>query len=175
MFHLQEGERIDVKARKHWFLLFSNSFGIFVIYLIPFIGWGFLKNQSGVPLFNADASLLFFLSSIWTLLIWAKLFGIWTNYYLDIWIVTNNRIVNIEQRGLFDREVSTLRIERIQDVTLEINGIIATVLDFGDVNVQTAGESEEFIMKGIANPERVKSKILKYIDIKTKKQKIDFL
>jgi len=68
-------------------------------------------------------------------------------------------------------------MERIQDVTYEVEGIVATILGFGDVHVQTAGESDEFLIKGISNPERVKKKILGHIDVKTKqtKQKIDFL
>ena len=167
MLHLKKGEHIDIKARKHWFLLFRASFGILVIYLLPFFGWVFLTRQTGYLLPQVSSSLLVFLSSLWTLIIWAKFFSIWTDYYLDIWIVTDSRIVNIDQKGLFSREVSTLRIERIQDVTYEINGIVATVLDFGTVHVQTAGESEEFVIKGIAHPEYVKRRILGHIDTHT--------
>lgn len=169
MLHLQEGEHIDIKARKHWFLLFRELFGIFVIYLLPFIGWKYMTSQLGGSAPPIDSSLIVFLASTWTLLIWAKVFHIWTDYYLDIWIVTNSRIVNIDQKGLFSREVSTLRVERIQDVTVEIHGIIATVLGFGNVLVQTAGESEEFLIKGIKNPERVKRKILDHIDTKSRR------
>ena len=168
MLHLQEGERIDIKARKHWFILFRASFGIFIIYLLPFVGWRFFTGQAGVSLPPVNPSLLIFLSSVWTLLLWAKFFSLWTDHYLDIWIVTDRRIVNIDQKGLFSREVSTLRIECVQDVTLEIHGIVATVLGFGNVLVQTAGESEEFLIKGIANPEYVKRKILGHIDARTR-------
>ncbi|MFC1730791.1 PH domain-containing protein [candidate division KSB1 bacterium] len=166
MLHLHEGEHVDIKARKHWFMLFRDSFGILAVYLLPFIGWKFLISQSGVSLPPTDGSLQIFLSSLWTLIIWAKLFAIWTDYYLDIWVVTSGRIVNVDQKGLFHREVSTLRMERIQDVTYEIDGIVATVLGFGDVHVQTAGEVKEFVIKGIKDPERVKKKILGHINTK---------
>ncbi len=168
MLHLQEGEHIDIKSRKHWFLLFRNSVGILIVYLIPFIVWQFISSAQGVTLPPFNPALLTLMASTWTLLVWAKFFALWTDYYLDIWIVTDSRIVNIDQKGLFNREVSTLRIERIQDITVEINGIVATVLGFGDVHVQTAGESEEFLIKGIANPEHVKRKILEHIDTKSR-------
>ncbi len=168
MLHLQEGEQIDIKARKHWFLLFRDLFGILIVFIIPFALWKYLTSQIGTTLPTLNLNLLLFISSVWTLIIWAKLFGIWTDYYLDIWIVTDRRIVNIDQKGLFSREVSTLRMERIQDVTLEVHGIVATVLGFGNVHVQTAGESEEFLIKGINNPERVKRKILEHIDTRVK-------
>lgn len=171
MLHLQEGEHIDIKARKHWFLLFGDSVGILFLYLAPFIVWKLAVEQLGIILPHLSTSFIFFISSTWTLLMWAKLFTIWTDYYLDIWIVTSNRIVNIDQKGLFNREVSTLQIERIQDVTFEIRGIVATVLGFGDVHVQTAGEMEEFLIQGVANPERVKRKILGHIDTKTKEHR----
>lgn len=169
MLHLQKGEHIDIKARKHWFLLVRELFGIFIVYLIPFIGWKFLTSQVGNPFPQVELSLMVFFSSTWTLFMWAKFFSIWTDYYLDIWIVTDSRIINIDQKGLFNREVSTLRMERIQDVTFEIHGIVATILGFGNVHVQTAGESEEFLIKGIKNPEHVKRKILEHIDTKTNK------
>jgi len=167
MLHLQEGEQVDIKARKHWFSLFRDSFGIIVIYLIPYIVWKFLINYTDVSIPELDTSVVTFILSAWTLILWAKFFNVWTDYYLDIWVVTNNRIMNIEQKGLFKREVSTLRIERIQDVTIKVDGIVATVLGFGDVCVQTAGETEEFVIEGIANPENVKRKILRHIDDKT--------
>jgi len=172
MLHLQEGEQIDIKARKHWFLLFTDSIGILFLYLAPFIVWKLAVGQLEIVIPHPSTSLVFFLSSTWTLLMWAKLFSVWTDYYLDIWIVTSNRVVNIDQKGLFNREVSTLQIERIQDVTFEINGIVATILGFGDVHVQTAGEKEEFLIKGISNPEGVKRKILGHIDTKTKENRI---
>lgn len=121
-------------------------------------------NQPDIALPTLHESLPLFLASVWTLLLWAKFFAIWTDYYLDVWIVTDRRIVNIDQKGLFHREVSTLRMERIQDVTLEIEGIIATVLGFGDVLVQTAGETGEFVIKGVNNPEHIKRKILSHVD-----------
>jgi uncharacterized membrane protein YdbT with pleckstrin-like domain len=93
-----------------------------------------------------------------------KLFAVWTDYYLDIWIVTNRKLVSIDQIGLFNREISTLRMERIQDVTFSINGIVATLLNFGDIHVQTAAEEREFVMRGIAHPDRVKRLILTHID-----------
>ena len=63
-------------------------------------------------------------------------------------------------------------MERIQDITIDIHGIIPTLLDFGDIHVQTAGDSQEFVMKGAPNPRRLKELILKesdkYVDMNQK-------
>jgi len=90
--------------------------------------------------------------------------GIWTDYYLDVWTVTDKRIIDQEQQGLFHRRTSVFRIERIQDVTIEVRGIVATLLNFGDIHVQTAGEAQEFIMYGIAHPKYVREIILEQLD-----------
>ena len=168
MIHLQEGEHIDIKARKHWFMLFRDSAGIIIIYLLPFLAWELLQNDFGLMSFSfqdsASPTLLLFLASAWTLFNWAWFFTAWTSHYLDIWIVTDRRIVDIDQKGLFHREISTLRMEKVQDVTFETNGIVATVFGFGDVHVQTAGESEGFVIRGVAEPERIKNLIVKHID-----------
>ncbi|MCW9054620.1 MAG: PH domain-containing protein [Candidatus Pacebacteria bacterium] len=168
MIHLQEGERIQVKARKHWFLFARDAFGVIILALLPFIGWGLLVNQSPLTtnliLGRLSVSLTTFLISTWLLIMWAWLFTVWTEYYLDIWIVTDRRIINIEQKSLFNREISTLRVERIQDVTAEVTGIVATVLNFGDIHVQTAGEVKEFAMLGVSRPEHAKRIILENLD-----------
>ena len=82
-----------------------------------------------------------------------------TNYYLDVWYVTSDKLVDIEQRGLFHRDEAALRLENIQDVAIASKGIIQTLLGFGNIRAQTAGERREFIMRNIANPERVKEVI----------------
>ena len=108
--------------------------------------------------------LLIFLISLLALIIWIRFFSLVTDIYLDSWTITNKRIIDIDQRGFFNRQVSSFRIERIQDVTTDINGIIATFLNFGDIHVQTAGDDQEFIIHGVPNPKAIKQNILKEVD-----------
>jgi uncharacterized membrane protein YdbT with pleckstrin-like domain len=68
--------------------------------------------------------------------------------------------VNIEQKGLFIREMSELKIANIQDVTTEVTGVIPSVLNFGDVFVQTAGEARRFRFRQVPNPYGIKDQIM---------------
>ncbi len=79
-----------------------------------------------------------------------------TDYWLDVWIVTSERIINTEQHGLFNRAVSEVHLEQIQDITSETRGFLETFLTFGDVFIQTAAERERFQFKNIDNPDDVK-------------------
>lgn len=171
MIHLLKDERVEAVIRKHWLVLLGDSIGLIILYVIPFIiYWYFFDSAVTIDFlidkiyFNPSPSVLVFAVSAWTLLAWAKLFAIWTDYYLDVWFITNRRIIDIEQRGFFNRNVSTFRMERIQDVTVEIKGIVATLLNFGNIHVQTAGESQEFIIKGIGRPKYVKDIIMHQTD-----------
>ena len=102
--------------------------------------------------------------SAYYLFIWLFFFHAFVDYYLDIWIVTDRRIVNIEQKGLFAREVSEQKLFRIQDVTSELKGIIPTFLNFGTVYIQTAAEEPRFVFKQIPDPGRVAQTIIKLVE-----------
>lgn len=83
----------------------------------------------------------------------------WTDYYLDVWILTDKRLIDVEQRGLFHRKVSSLDLRNIQDIKIETKGLIATFLKFGDIHVQTAGADREFVIREAYNPELVKRQL----------------
>jgi uncharacterized membrane protein YdbT with pleckstrin-like domain len=83
----------------------------------------------------------------------------WTDNYLDVWTLTNERIINREQKGLFNRVVSELELIRIQDITVEQKGFLATILGYGNVYIQTAGEMERFIFEQVPHPYKISKAI----------------
>lgn len=149
------------EIRRHWFVVVSESTAVALLALIPFIALG---ASSAIHLSPELFYVILSLCAGWLLILWSIFFIIWTNYYLDVWIVTDQRIIDIEQITLFNRVVSEFRLDRVQDVTIKVNGLIATLLDFGDIHVQTAGEMEKFLIKGVPKPYVVKDKIIKEHD-----------
>jgi len=93
------------------------------------------------------------------LIAWIIFFIIWTNYYLDVLLVTDKRIIDVEQRGFFSREISTVRLENIEDITINVSGVLATFLNYGTLKIQTAAEAREFIIHDVPEPNMVKSTI----------------
>ena len=169
MIELATDEQVQLVKRKHWFIIFAELSAYGIIFLIPFFAYIFISGNeitlgNQIILLELETSLFIFIASAWTLLIWMRAVGVWTDYYLDVWMVTDKRIIDIEQKSFFHRQTSVFRIERIQDITIETRGIIATLLNFGDIHVQTAGESQEFVMLGIANPKYVRRIILRQQD-----------
>jgi len=159
----EKDENIILVLRRHWFVILKFIARFLLFAAIP-VGIYFVIVNFYPALINNTNSLsyalLFLGASFYYLFIWLLLFATWLDYYLDVWIVTNKRIISIELRGLFSRVVSELRITRVQDVTSEIRGIIPTFLNYGNVNIQTAAEEERFNFKQVPHPDFVKRKII---------------
>ena len=161
MLTLGQNEKIISIYRRHWIaLFFMISRTVFNIALIFFLKYGliYVFSSETISEFDSYINLSFYLLLEFALL---GLFLNLTDYYLDIWIVTNERMIFIELKGLFRRFVSSVSLKDIQDITSIIKGIIATFLDYGTLKIQSAGTDGEFLFKQISHPNEVKALILK--------------
>ena len=158
------GEEKDEKTllliRRHPFFILTRLVVFLFLALIPVaVGLSF----SSFLYSNDLLASFFFVSSLWYLLIWSGIFYALTMYTLDVWIVTNRRIIDSAQHGFFNRTISELHLARIQDISVETRGFIQTILHFGDLQVQTAGTEEKFKFHQIPHPEKVKDEIMKLV------------
>ncbi|MFA5777358.1 MAG: PH domain-containing protein [Parcubacteria group bacterium] len=168
---IEANEGLIKIMHRHWFNIFKQfipvllavffmaaSLVFFPVYFSDFRSGSFLK-------------LFLFVESLFAILVWIYGFFVWIDYYFDIWVITNERIINIEQKGLFVRSLSEVKFEKIQDVTVEVTGFIPTILNYGDVFVQTAAEKERFIFRQIPNPYKTKDLIMNLQKKQAKRQK----
>lgn len=81
-------------------------------------------------------------------------------YLLDTWIITNHRVIDSEQHGFFNRTVAELSLAKIQDVSTDIQGPLATWLKYGNLDIQTAGTIDKFTFKQIPDPVAVKDMLM---------------
>lgn len=61
----------------------------------------------------------------------------WINWHFSVFIVTNQRFIQISQKGLFTRSVADLGLSQIQSINYEIKGLQETLLGFGTIKMQT--------------------------------------
>lgn len=163
MIDLSPQEDVVFTARKHWFVFVAEVFGLLILAVIPFILLVVVTSLNvDVTRFLPGNAVLLITSILtgWLTLVWVVLFVTWTHYYLDMIIVTDKKIVEVDQRGLFSREVSSFALDRIQDITIDTHGLLATLLDFGDIHIQTAGENREFVLRSAARPNNIKRRII---------------
>lgn len=76
-------------------------------------------------------------------------------WYWNAGIVTSERVVDIDQRGFFDRAVSEAPYDKIQDVSYKIKGVFGTVFNIGAVIIQTAGASSTIELLDVGDPKDV--------------------
>jgi len=156
---LLPNEKIILVRRRHWFKLFESmaglGFGIFVALAAPLI-----VSAAYPEVFRGFTHEILLGAGLFLQLFAVALFLMFADYYLDVWMVTNERLVFVELRGLFSRKVSSVNYRNIQDVSAEVKGIIPTLLNYGNLQVQTAGEFHEFIFKDVPHPYELKDKIL---------------
>jgi uncharacterized membrane protein YdbT with pleckstrin-like domain len=94
---------------------------------------------------------------------WLFFFLSITDFVLDVWYITNKRIIDVQQEGFFSRKVAEQYLNRIQDVTSETVGILPTIFKYGNVRVQTAGEHEQFLFGDVSEPDQVRQMIMELI------------
>lgn len=154
-------ETVVLFLRRHWIDLLRIFFFSGVLFVLPAVVGTLIELANPELLIHPfwGPSLLAILFA-YLLVVLVLTCTELTDYWLDVWIVTNERIINTEQQGLFNRVVSEVYLYQVQDVTSETKGLIATFLTFGDVFVQTAAERERFEFKNIDNPDDVKTAIV---------------
>jgi len=164
MIDLHPDEKIILTSRKHWFVFFEEITTFSIALLIPLLLAPLynpiIENAQGLWEGTQAVAALVFFASAWILLAFMMFFVFFTNYYLDILIITNKRVIDVEQISLFSREVVTAALPKIEDVKIEVKGFIATYLKFGDIYIQTAAASREILVKGINHPERVRQMLV---------------
>jgi len=115
-----------------------------------------------LALFGWAASRVPFLSWLWTGLIIIVVLGVVTavvldlyRYRNDLWMITNQRIVDSTRHSPFHHTLSTADLVNVQDINIHRQGLLPTLFKFGDVSCQTASQSNLFIFMGVGNPEQV--------------------
>lgn len=161
MISLVPGEIALLVMRRHWIVFVAPTAVFLALLLTPPIA--FLVGRAYLPALALPAvrPVANFFLALYSLAILAYLLVRWIEYYLDVWVITSERIIDIEQKTLFHREISEMPLDRIQNVTVEIPGFLATVLGFGNVKIQTAGAGE-FTVSEVAEFNRAKEVILQH-------------
>lgn len=158
-FHLEQNERVLLVLRRHWFVLLREFTAVLFLVLLGIMIFSIKDLWRGTLDARMFDNIISFLLSLYALLVLALVFAIWINYRLDVWIITTKRVIDVEQRGLFNREISEFLVANIQDITTEVPTMIMTLFDFGNMTIQTAGQ-KNFVVREIPHMEKAKRIIL---------------
>lgn len=85
-------------------------------------------------------------------------FPSWIGWHFSVFIVTDQRFIQISQKGLFHRAVSDINLRQVQSVNYEIAGLQETLLGFGTIKLQTY--VGDLVIHNVHHPAKVQKRIL---------------
>lgn len=171
---LEPDEKVIKTVRMHWFIITMELLAIILVALIPLflaIALLFMPVDSPIRSMFIDYFLYFlFASCLWMIMATIAAVSTWTHYFLDLWVITDRRIIVIDQVHFFNRKVSNFRLERLQDIKVKVSGIIPTLLNYGTVRAQTASAAESnFTSPALPAPRELQSLIQTAMDARLAK------
>ena len=149
--NLDDDEEILLFLKRH---LVTNSPWIFKAILASLVPLLFLIFLSffGVIL---PEDYTFTLVLFYYLMLLGYIFVQFISWFFNITLVTNQRVVDIDFSQLVFESVAATKLPQLEDVSYHQVGVLASVFDYGDVTVQTAGKASNFLFAQVPHPEKV--------------------
>jgi uncharacterized membrane protein YdbT with pleckstrin-like domain len=149
-----DDERVIIYERRHWFTIIKWIRRPFILLLISsLIAWVMTTLLEPTSILSLVFYCPAILSLIW--LVWNALD--WEN---DRYILTDKRVIHIEKKYLTREKRDEAPLVMIQDVYVEMKGLMTHLLYFGDVTIQTAGTLGTIRLRGIQKPRKAQAQIL---------------
>lgn len=165
MFHFpgqREGEKVLMVVHKHPIVYVKLMVAFAVVVVLPIILFSLFFFSAYPATEYYDASLIVGISISLYFLYGLLLACIkWIDEEFDVFIITSDRLIDVTQLSFLRRTVTSTPLEQIQDTTGEIHGFLPTILQYGNITVQTAaGDASNINIDRISDPEGVARKIL---------------
>ena len=153
---LQKEEKVMEMVQRHIVYLLKNLAGVFLTGVVPFIVLVVISSTAD----GVVRTIIVLAAIIWGIGALIVLYFTWYRYQNDIWVITNQRLIDSTKRHPFHHQVSSADLVNVEDMTIIKDGVLPTMFNYGDLRCQTAGAQGTFVLYGIPNP----SKMLEVVD-----------
>ncbi|MBW3538517.1 PH domain-containing protein [Candidatus Parcubacteria bacterium] len=146
-----EGESVRLVFHQHPLVMRKALiFGLLAILIavLPLLVWPLSDVATKIALYTPLAVLAYW-------------FYHWISWYYSVYVVTNERIVEIKQRGFFNRRVIEFGLDKVQNVNYHVKGFQAVLFQFGDITVQTY--VGDLVMSTVYKPVQVHQQIVEVV------------
>jgi membrane protein YdbS with pleckstrin-like domain len=155
-----ENEEIHLFLRRHfitnipWILLSG------ILFLLPLILSPFIDTVLPISSLLSGGALFILVAFYYIVVFGAVVLASFINWYFNVYIVTNERVVDVDFINILYREISATRLNLIQDVTVKTGGVIRAIFNYGAVFIQTAGAARNIDFIDVPKPHQVADFIL---------------
>ena len=149
-----EGEEIEMVFHQHPLVMRKALIvGLFVIMFAV------------LPLAFEQIYLYEWLPPILLNIMWVAVIGVfaawfysWIGWYYTVYIVTDTRIMEIKQKGFFNRKIEEWQLDNISSVNYHVNGFQAVLFGYGDITARTY--VGDLVMRTIHKPAEIHEQLV---------------
>lgn len=150
-----DDEEMLLLFRKHPIVMRRSIIVASILLLLPVMYTGGLTyfrpdNPPTIPFFFGSLILGLFLAFI-------VMFYAWIGWNFSVYIVTNQRFIQITQKGLWKRSVIDIGLDKIQTISYEVSGFQETLLGFGTIVIQTY--VGELVIHDVHHPKHIQKRM----------------
>lgn len=102
--------------------------------------------------------------TVWYLITTAFIFEEFLGWFFHVNIVTDERVLEVDFINLIYREMTDANLSNIEDVTVEMGGVIRTIFNYGHLSIQTAAGVPKIEFEDVPHPDKV-ARILRELRI----------
>lgn len=145
----EQRERIILLLRQHWITQLYWILGVLLGIFVPLI-------FNVVPILDFLPGNYQFMTMVgWYLLLIAYVYEKFISWYYQVFIITDERVIDINFNNLIYKELSEAKINNIEDVSYKQGGVMRATFNYGDVVMQTAGTERAFMIESAPEPNRI--------------------
>jgi uncharacterized membrane protein YdbT with pleckstrin-like domain len=142
-----DGEKLLFVFRRHMISMRKGFYLLLipvVVSSLPPLIWSYNLELFLLPIVGFAVGIILFLYH----------FVLW---YFTIYIVTDQRIRQVTQRGLFGKDVIELRLSKIQNISYNIPGFSGEIFKFGTIVIQTF--VGDLVIRNVEHPDKIYDKL----------------
>ncbi|MDR2524446.1 MAG: PH domain-containing protein [Candidatus Nomurabacteria bacterium] len=146
------GETVQFVFRRHIFALRRGFLALIILTIIGFVPYMIVPGNRDLILIGLGAVLLGLL----------VLFYHWIGWYFTVYIVTDQRIRQNRQKGLFDRATVDIGLDKIQNSVVNVRGLFGSLFGYGSIALYT--QAGDLVVTMVSRAEQIYGKLQLVID-----------
>lgn len=146
--HQRQGEEVLVTVRAHPITLLLPFFNGIVVCIGIFALNSFVLSLVSFGQF-------IYLNLFMLFLVFMYYWVVLVTWYFNMGIITNEEILDVDFQPFGSKEVTRTELNKIEDITARGSGFFASIFNFGNVFIQTAGTEINTEFFNVPNPGKV--------------------
>lgn len=108
----------------------------------------------------------------WYALVFSFVLESFLMWFFNVYIITDERVIDVDFNSLIYKNISSAKLDNIEDITATTGGAVRSLFDFGTIKIQTAAANAEFEFEDVPHPGKVQS-LLNELQIEEEREKLE--